>query len=219
MAFCLMISLMGDIGMLIFMRNRQSSDSRLSTSSDPNVTSRKYNMTVPVHATMLSLISLAFFAIIAYYGIYRIGKTKSTMPWIIMSISQMWNGLVVPFMVFKIFKSRKNRGNDAQCLVFQCWRHRLRCNKNINEVSENDSDYDLEDNDDDENVQKRKISTCIQLNADQSQTLQESLEIVQEENSQNCTSAMLASPLYEDNRKRSAINLLHLTDQVLENHD
>ena len=131
MAFCLMISLMGDIGMLIFMRKRQHSDSsRLSTSSDPNV-ARKYNMTVPVHATMLSLISLAFFAIIAYYGIYRIGKKKSdTMPWIIMSISQMWNGLVIPFMVLKIFKSRKNRENDAQCLSFQCLRQNLHCYNN-----------------------------------------------------------------------------------------
>ena len=81
----------------------------------------KYNLTVPVHATILTLFTLVLFACLfnkCFENGVIGGDDKNGIPWILVAISQSWNGVVIPFIVFKIFKSKKtNYLNSASHYV------------------------------------------------------------------------------------------------------
>ena len=106
-----------------------------------------YNMTIPVHATLLSIISLASFTFGITFGIlvFRI------------SFGNIWSGLVIPFIIMKVIKTKK--AHPVIPPVLQMY-------------DENEDPKELEDDDDirngdfiqDENI---VVNECIQVSNQQ----------------------------------------------------
>ena len=130
---CIIAGLCGDICMLVFMYQRKEKYKKISSLSIENqqrlkqqqqhsvLKNDKYNLTVPVHATILTLFTLVLFACLfnkCFENGVIGGDDKNGIPWMLVAISQSWNGVVIPFIVFKIFKSKKtNYLNSASHYV------------------------------------------------------------------------------------------------------
>ena len=59
-------------------------------------------MNVPVHATLLSIISL----LLIIFG-SQIAYRNQKIPWITISLGNIWCGLVIPFIIWKVIKTKK----------------------------------------------------------------------------------------------------------------
>ena len=70
---------------------------------------------MPVHATILTLFTLVLFACLFNKCFESVPDSDDKeIPWMLVATSQSWNGVVIPFIVFKIFKSKKaNDSNSA----------------------------------------------------------------------------------------------------------
>ena len=121
---CIITGLCGDLCMLVFMYQRKEKHKKISGSSSVSIQKQrkmcsvskndKYNLTVPVHATILTLFTLVLFACLFNKCMKSGSADEKEIPWMLVAISQCWNGVVIPFMVFKIFKSKKaNNSNSA----------------------------------------------------------------------------------------------------------
>ena len=111
--------------MLVFMYQRKEKHKKISGTSAILIQQRKehcsvpkndkYNLTVPVHATILTLFTLVLFACLFNKCFESVPDSDDKeIPWMLVAISQSWNGVMIPFIVFKIFKSKKaNYSNSA----------------------------------------------------------------------------------------------------------
>ena len=106
MLICILIGLIGDLCLmnLIWKRKNMIVPGQLipwkSTSKADNI-----DMKVPVHATLLSIVSLVLVIIVSSITLQTIQDQDFF--WYVISFVNIWCGFVIPFIIMKVIKTKK----------------------------------------------------------------------------------------------------------------